>query len=475
MKKLFLFVCLLNTIACFGQKQISSQELIKDVEILWQALNELHPGIYRHTDTLDLTKAYEQLLHSFSKPQNQSDVFLELSEFVSKIKCGHTYLNPYNQNTKLISDILSEQVLLPFGFKIIENKMIVDHSLEKSISRSDIIKCINNIPVGKILDSLCIFIKTDGNNYNKKLNDLEVSLDQKYNYFDYYFHLVYGFKDCIEIELEHQKTTTIPLVNSAFRKEHYPAKNQNYDEQWSYRFENNYAYLKLGTFVTWKMSFDWESYLDQFFEELDQRKLDHLIIDLRDNEGGLTDVRHYLTNKLAQHAGQSIPKRKYIAYKKVSDNLKPHLNTWSRWFYNTSLWTKKLNDDYRTPRFSRIKNNIKKNKSAYQGNTYVLINAANSSGTFSLAEDLKHNNYATLIGTKTGGSKRGINGGQIFFLTLPNSKIEIDIPLIGEYPISPVKDEGINPNIEILNTLDDHRLRKDRQLEYIINQLINAN
>ena len=39
-----------------------------------------------------------------------------------------------------------------------------------------------------------------------------------------------------------------------------------------------------------------------------------------------------------------------------------------------------------------------------------------------------------MVGQVTGGNLRGINGGAFFFLNLPNSRLEIDLPLIGQFP-----------------------------------------
>ena len=159
---------------------------------LWQAINELHPGTYRHIDTLKLQQAYELLLDKFSTERTPNEAFKDFSEFIVKLKCGHTYLNPSNQPNNIIKSIVADKVLLPFTFRIINRQIVIDRSLDTSISSGEVIKCINNIKVESILDSLSNYIKADGNRINKKIKDLEVSLDRRYNYFDYYFPLLYG-------------------------------------------------------------------------------------------------------------------------------------------------------------------------------------------------------------------------------------------------------------------------------------------
>ncbi|MFY8034542.1 MAG: hypothetical protein ACOVMN_08480, partial [Flexibacteraceae bacterium] len=72
----------------------------------------------------------------------------------------------------------------------------------------------------------------------------------------------------------------------------------------------------------------------------------------------------------------------------------------------------------------------------------------NSSGTFLMAKIAKYNKLATLVGTETGGDNRGINAGVIGFMRLPNSKIEVDIPLIGTF-YNEGKPGGVQPDIKV--------------------------
>lgn len=50
---------------------------------------------------------------------------------------------------------------------------------------------------------------------------------------------------------------------------------------------------------------------------------------------------------------------------------------------------------------------------------------------------------------------KGITGGQMFFLTLPNSKIEMDIPLIATVPLTQQPDEGIMPDVYVRPNVED--------------------
>lgn len=480
MKKLILLLCLqFSFVSALYAQNLSSQALQDDAKLLWNAINELHPGLYRHNDTTVLEEKYQKLLADFSEDKTPQEVFLLLSEFTTAIKCGNTYLNPFNQKNRIIDTLYSQKKLLPFTFKIIENQLVVHKPVSDKLKKGDIIISINGNSAESIFQNITKYIKSDGDRYAKKLKDLELNLTSKYEYFDYYFPMLYELENEVKLEVkkngkEITEIMTIELLTKKERKtefeKYFPLLTDNYDDLWKFKIvKNEYAYLELGTFVTNKLSFDWKKYIDDVFTQINRQKTPHLIIDVRENEGGNSDITDYLIEKIANKEGKTVFRKPYLAYKEVSDSLKPHLSTSEKKFYNTSMWTKRVNENYRTIKFSPNESKeIKPKLRAYKGEVYLLVDASNSSATFILAEICKENNFATLIGTTTGGTKKGITAGQIFFLTLPNSKIEVDIPLIGRYPIQNLEDEGIEPNFETKETLEDFVSRKDKAFDKAI-------
>lgn len=468
--------------AIVGQS-FSSEQLQEDAALLWQALNELHPGLYRHQDTATITAAYEQLRADFASPRSAEEALLAFCGFTAQIKCGHTYPNPFNQENGILDSLYQRYGLLPFTFQLVGDKMVVTEPLHPDLKPGYIISAIDGMSVKQIVDRLSKYVKADGDRDNKRKIDLSVSAVSKHEYFDYLYPLV--FQPGLSVKLTYAATMGTPqremevdLIskkerNQLLAQQRPTATFNNYDHLWNYEIvDGRYAYLQLGTFVTWRLTFDWEEYLNQFFEEVATKNIPNLLLDIRGNEGGLTEVTHYLLNKIANKEGYRVMRRPHLNYKKVSDDLRPHLRTWNKRLYNNWMWTKKMGPHYRTIRFSSgRRKTIRPKKDAYQGETYLLIDASNSSATFSLAESCKLNNYATLIGVETGGSKMGITGGQLFFLTLPNTRIEVDIPLIGYYPMEEQVDEGIQPDLVITPTLSDVLTGKDLVLEEAIKQI----
>ena len=105
----------------------------------------------------------------------------------------------------------------------------------------------------------------------------------------------------------------------------------------------------------------------------------------------------------------------------------------------------------------------------YTGRVWVLVGAMNSSATFEFAEAIARNRLGTLVGQITGGNQRGITGGAFFFMTLPNSGIEVDVPLIGQFPIGPLPpDAGLEPNVRVQPTAADIAAGRDVELDAVL-------
>ena len=148
----------------------------------------------------------------------------------------------------------------------------------------------------------------------------------------------------------------------------------------------------------------------------------------------------------------------------------PYLQTWDPAFKRP-----KIPSDYEKTKTglyykknTRSTESISPNQNHFAGQVYLLINATNSSSSFFMADILQENKYVKLVGEATGGTKQGINGGQFFFLYLPSSGIEVDIPLIYQAPIEKRKDEGIKPNILVKTTANDIAKSVDAQLNYLL-------
>lgn len=151
--------------------------------------------------------------------------------------------------------------------------------------------------------------------------------------------------------------------------------------------------------------------------------------------------------------------RRLVRYRRVPDDLAPYLDTWDPSFKDWGSSAQDFDDRFfRLTRYDDAEggNRILPRTPRHGGRVFILIGATNSSATFGFAQAVRQSGLATLVGRPTGGNLRGINGGAFFFLRLPNSGIELDLPLIGYFPCGELPpDQGLAPDVLVEQTMED--------------------
>ena len=399
-------------------------------------------------------------------------------------------LNPLNLD-KIVRDRIISTKVIPLLFIVTPtNEIIVTHNLSenRNIKTGDEITHINNIASRTIIDSLLTVSRSDGNNsLGKKLVNICETPDEidSYSLFDIFFTLFFP-------QQGEDISVRIKPIESDIPDEYYLNKI-SYDERikvfkskygtlqigkdsWDYKILNsNTAYMKFGTFSFWNSDFNTTRFIDSIFNDLNTRKnVTNLIVDIRNNEGGDNTGDYILSYLTKTDIGGDDPDRPCYRYLTIPDSLKPFLDTWDNNFKNDKdsslffvnelgLYEKINNDtskDYIIPKENR-----------FTGKVFLLINSKNSSAGYEMARNFKTYNLGTIVGQITGGTQQGINGGEFFFLKLPNSGFEIDLPLIFNYHPNKL-DSGISPDYEVEISQKDIFENIDSPLDFTL-KLIN--
>ena len=106
-------------------------------------------------------------------------------------------------------------------------------------------------------------------------------------------------------------------------------------------------------------------------------------------------------------------------------------------------------------------------ESRFTGRTFIIADSSNASATFQFLDYVQQFKLATIVGQPTGGNRQGINGGNYFFLSLPNSKVEIDIPVYFQAPLLSQPDRGVVPEFVVKREPRDVGNVFDREMDTI--------
>jgi hypothetical protein len=434
------------------------------------------------------------------KDASEAEFFKLISEVTNQFYCGHTYLNPSNQKALLRERLFGGKTYLPFYFRIVDGKIIVtENASGNRVAKGSEILKINGVPARKIIETLLRVTRADGkNNPAHRIKSIELTRfeAERYALFDWYFPLFFPFTDemfTIEATDFATKKKT-KFQTAALTKEERTAeiekragKAPTYDDGWQFEIWNEAgaAYLKIENSLTWRLKkIDFKKFLAAAFLEIRARKVKNLIIDLRGNDGGDTNVGFELARYLAkENLPPFIAGRRLVRNVAAREDLLKYLDTYSDELKNAlkngippDLYKKAGNEYFEILPNENVTNYppVAPYENNFTGKTFMISDASNASAAFQFLNYAQANNLGTIVGQSTGGSKQGINGGNYFFLYLPNTKIEIDIPVYFQAPLTAQKDESVIPDVFVKQEPRDVGNNFDREIA-VIKDLIRKN
>ena len=450
------------------------------MQVLRQAYEALHPGLYRYNTPAAMNLHFDSLAAALGHDQSLAQAYVAIARFLNLIECGHTFPNPYNQKARVLGEVVTAGGRVPFYFRWLDGRMIVTRNVssDSSLVRGTEVLAINGVSSADILRQLTPLSRADGSNDAKRVANLEVLEVERYSAFDIYYPLVFEVPSgpwMFEVKSPAGQVRRVALVPVSDTARSVVADSVGREGQdsltppWTLRqVDSSTSMLTMPTWVTYNNHWDWQGFIHRAFAELVARGTPNLVIDLRGNEGGTSVgeviLQHLVDAPLALSASDH-----FTRYQRIPPELKPYLDTWDRSFDDwgaAAVPSTSRPGFYRMTKYDDGQDGVVIQPAAprYLGKVWVLVGPENSSATFEFALALKQHNLATLVGRPTGGNQRGINGGAFYFLRLPNSGIEVDLPLIAQFPREPQPDAGITPDVLVEPSVRDIAAGVDAEL-----------
>ena len=211
------------------------------------------------------------------------------------------------------------------------------------------------------------------------------------------------------------------------------------------------------------------------FQEIEKRKFEYLVIDLRGNAGGnLFNANQLLSYLLPDTFSMSFDRKD----QKIKFEGNSNMNIGMRFSLHAFKWLSTKPKGMRPT--CEKKGNILVNRFrfspaesyAYDGKLLVLMDGGTFSAATLVAAQLRKKRNSPLIGDESGGGALGCYAMIVPTLTLPNTKMRVFLPLYHiNHEVNDLPGRGLLPDFYILPDLAKKVKGRDTELEYISKNL----
>jgi hypothetical protein len=463
--------------------QLTRSQALDDFHWLRFSLEYVHPRLYKYDDKKVVDARFDSLEKKINNNISALDFLALVTKANARVRCGHLYTIPQDELAKE----LAERKVIPFYIKVIGEKIYLFNDCgNSSIPNGSRVLSINGNSDSYILNATLPGIPADGYIQTRKMRLLERYFNYSFQGFDLYYYLFVdrsrGFKvDYLEYGTNTRKTVMAEGVSIGEREKSL-FKKYNLDEKtWFKTPSPTFEIDKAGSYATLTIprSFfdkdvdpDFDLVLASAFRSIRERKIENLILDLRNNEGGderqQMELMSYLYDKPFK-LYQNI----YLSHLDFRP-LKPVIlerDSSALLFSNDDGYMRKINENLWVNNYEYSDNlQLKESKpDVFRGRLYVLMNGTCFSSAADLISDLKRTTNAVFIGEESGGTFEGPTGGDNIVIQLPNSKIMVRISpniQVGYLSQDHPRGRGVLPTYSIKYTVQDFVQHKDLEMEF---------
>ena len=448
--------------------QISPRLLKEELDLFKRELLAIHPDPFARIDQAEFEHEFERIKASLNYPLSRAEFFLQLAPLLASLRDVHTYLSLPKDEFGDVS--LRGERLFPLAVIIHKERLLVASDLSQSpqIPTGAEIVEINNAPTDyllKVMRSLTARETITG-------QDRRIQLDFSWllsamGYANQEYQVVYrwqGQNHRIDIAgLEVVK----PLKSSANPISYY-----------------GFSKITPRTSLLWLNDFNekpevFSDFLDDKFGQMADYQVENLIIDVRYNQGGLSENLKNLLSRLTSEpvfwANKGVikvsEKLKNNHFSKTKQRREDKYSWGLQWLplewtdkLQHSIWWADLGET-----ITLSLDSIKPHEDYIPRRVWVLTNGFCYSACSLFVASVNHYQLAKTMGEKAGS----LAGEQFVYpvqVKLPHSGLTLSLPtMLLEF--SPGKDVSlIEPQVQIHRTIDDISQRMDPVLNKALSE-----
>jgi hypothetical protein len=441
----------------YAQPKLTLAQQQEDFTIFRTGMQEMHAGVFWFITPERYQAMCDSVYRSLTDQADTEQFYLKVRYCLAALGHGHSNVFMTNQEKGInykMSCLPKSRKHLPLVLSYLGERLFVMQNCgrnPKITNGSEIVR-INGKPVKELSREFCQYAFANGRNTTFKYQMLGT-----YFQFHYCLQMLYPAD---KYELEIIPYGAAKKVKVAVETELPQTMADNYQRQtgkamdtWGPLLEyklldpaTQLGYLKLETFIPWRVNrgeVTFSTILEKLFLQIKNDGVAHLIVDVRDNEGG--DDSWQLTTSyfraMAQDQNGGLPyiqsdKFSQMKYIEMTDDNREILQTFAQ---NPYAIVDKMPDGRfkMKPEFTEHDTKAKPlMPNAYAGKVYLIQNGLTFSAGFAFATTLKElvqqdGGFIKVIGEDHGDDlDAGVasSGGDLD-LVLPNSKIKVGVPV----------------------------------------------
>ncbi len=484
-----MFLRLFRRLACAGlgaallclpasaTEALTPEQARREAGILADTLRALHPALDKYRSQAEVDASFARFTARAHAARSAADMYLAATELAASIRCGHTWTNVLNQGGAIRQRLLEAADKLPLAMTLVEGRWLVLASAAPGIAAGDELVSIDGRDSAQVVASMLPYLRADGASDGKRLRQLGHDRPD-YSMMDIVWPLlappaggVYRLgvrRGDGALRMVDAHAMTLAARTAALRS-HSVFKASS---AWRLQVHGEHAVLTLPTFSVYREKLDWRQFLADSFAELRRKRVARLVIDIRDNEGGDGAIGLALLSYLVAAPLQVRSDQSVTTYERVPYRFARYLDTWDFSFFDRTGMVDRIAEGPQAGRLSfrphaaRL-HLVEPRSERFRGAVWLLVGPENSSASFAFARLAQQSRAAILVGQPTGGNQRGLNGGQLAWVTLPHSGVAVDIPLLASRYEADTPDASLTPDILVRRSFALQAAGRDQEMEAV--------
>lgn len=436
MIKLGIFVSLIIiSLTVLGQNQygdptvqFSKSQYKKDFRQYVKLLKKNHPQVYTFVSKKEFNTLKKQKLRGLSDSTSLGQFLWACEDIAAAVQCAHTFVWWPND-----FGLIPDSLFFPVDTWTDGTKLYVveTRNNKNKLDTGSEILSINGVDFKTIINAMYASSPSDGNIESSKRNWIN-------HLFNTMCPMYFNYPEHYSVEVEINGEIKAIQLEKYQRRNSESTQSNACTDRLCIEIDSIHqtGILTIKSFDYYEDDFSqFKSFIDNSFTAINHLGLEHLVIDLRGNQGGDSKCGAYLIEHIADQP---------FCYWPID---------------NAANWEKELHQA------------IQPNPNRFKGKPYILIDGGCLSTSGHVGSIIKANAFGIFVGEEMGSTY--ICNDNSLFDTLNYTSLQFRIPqttystCITDFP----RNKGIMPDIEILPSINDIIYKLDPVMEYVMKQI----